>query len=74
MKHQFVKTSNYGRFMDAVRDVEQRGAAEASMLLVYGNPGYPAWGKGMQSYIADVRALLAAHEQRLAQWDGKPTN
>lgn len=35
---------------------------------------YPAWGKGMQSYIADVRALLAAHEQRLAQWDGKPTN
>lgn len=40
MRYQFVRTSNYGRYIDAVRDVEQRGASEASMLLVYGNPGY----------------------------------
>lgn len=57
MKHQFVKTSNYGRFMDAVRDVEQRGAAEASMLLVYGNPGY---GKShmVESWAADSGAVF----------------
>lgn len=31
---------------------------------------YPAWDKGMQSYITDTRALLAAHEQLLASLPG----
>ena len=57
MKHQFVKTSNFGRFMDAIKDVEQRGAAEASMLLVYGNPGY---GKShiVERWAADSGAVF----------------
>lgn len=57
MKHQFVRTSNYSRFMDAVRAVEQRGAAEASMLLVFGNPGY---GKShmVESWAAETGAVF----------------
>ncbi len=39
MKKQLVKTENYGRFVAAVRAVEQRGAAEAGMLLLHGLPG-----------------------------------
>lgn len=39
MKHQFVKTSNYERFMKAYRAVEARGAMEAGMLFVEGDPG-----------------------------------
>lgn len=39
MKKQFVKTENYTRFVAAVRAVEQRGAAEAGMLLLHGLPG-----------------------------------
>lgn len=39
MKKKFVKTSNYERFQAAVRFVEQRGALEASWLLVEGSPG-----------------------------------
>lgn len=39
MKKQFVKTENYSRFVAAVKAVEQRGAAEAGMLLVHGLPG-----------------------------------
>lgn len=39
MKKQFVKTENYSRFVAAVRAVEQRGAAEAGMLLLHGLPG-----------------------------------
>ncbi len=40
MKKQFVKTSNYEKFQEAVRFVEARGALEASWLLVEGSPGY----------------------------------
>lgn len=39
MRKQFVKTENYSRFVAAVRAVEQRGAAEAGMLLLHGLPG-----------------------------------
>lgn len=39
MKHQFVKTKNYERFMKAFRSVEERGAREAGMLFVEGQPG-----------------------------------
>ena len=40
MKKAFVKTENYARFTSGVKAVEQRGAAEAGMMLVYGQPGY----------------------------------
>lgn len=39
MRKQFVKTENYSRFAAAVQTVEQRGAAEAGMLLLHGLPG-----------------------------------
>ena len=40
MRKQFVKTENYSRFLAGVQAVEQRGAAEAGMMLVHGAPGY----------------------------------
>ncbi len=40
MKKELVKTSNYERFRTAITAVEQRGAPEASMLLVVGDPGF----------------------------------
>lgn len=40
MRKVFVKTENYKQFTAAVSAVEQRGAAEAGMLLVHGEPGY----------------------------------
>ena len=39
MKHQFVPTSNYRRFIEAVKRLESRGATEASLMLVSGAPG-----------------------------------
>lgn len=39
MKKAFVQNSNYVRFVEAVKAVEQRGAREASFLLVAGRPG-----------------------------------
>lgn len=39
MKKAFVQNSNYVRFVEAVKAVEQRGAREASFLLVTGRPG-----------------------------------
>jgi hypothetical protein len=40
MKKHFVKTSNFLTFIDGIQAVEARGAAEASMMLVFGNAGY----------------------------------
>lgn len=40
MKKELVKTSNYERFRTAITAVEQRGAPEASLLLVVGDPGF----------------------------------
>ena len=40
MHRQFVKTENYELFNDAVSQVEQRGAAEAGILLAYSEPGF----------------------------------
>ncbi|GHD63746.1 AAA family ATPase [Jeongeupia chitinilytica] len=39
MKAVFVKTSNWERFTDGIQAVDNRGAAEACMLLVNGEPG-----------------------------------
>lgn len=40
MKKAFVKTENYARFAAGVAAVERRGAAEAGMMLVHGQPGH----------------------------------
>jgi DNA transposition AAA+ family ATPase len=40
MKKHFVKTTNFLNFLDGIQTVEDRGAAEASMMLVFGNAGY----------------------------------
>lgn len=40
MKKHFVKTINYLAFIDGIHTVEERGAAEASLMLVFGNAGY----------------------------------
>lgn len=39
MRKQFVKTENYSRFTAGIEAVEQRGAAEAGMMLVHGPAG-----------------------------------
>ncbi|HGX92123.1 MAG TPA: ATP-binding protein, partial [Candidatus Tenderia sp.] len=40
MKHTFVKTENTQRFREGIAILEERGAMEASMMLVTGAPGY----------------------------------
>ena len=40
MRNRFVRTSNVDRFLAAMAQVEQRGAPEASILLVGGDAGY----------------------------------
>jgi len=40
VKKELVKTSNYERFRTGITSVEQRGAAEASLMLVVGDPGF----------------------------------
>lgn len=40
MKKQFVKTENYERFRTGITAVENRGAAEASLMLVTAEAGY----------------------------------
>jgi DNA transposition AAA+ family ATPase len=40
VKNVFVKTSNYERFRTGITAVEERGAAEASLMLVTGEAGY----------------------------------
>jgi DNA transposition AAA+ family ATPase len=40
MKHRFAITANVERFMAGVQTVEERGASEACILLVTGDPGY----------------------------------
>lgn len=39
MKAVFVQTSNTGRFLDAIDAVERRGAGEACLMVVEGEPG-----------------------------------
>ncbi len=40
MRNRMANTSNYKRFLAGVGALEDRGAKEASMLLVVGDPGY----------------------------------
>ncbi|SNR95793.1 hypothetical protein SAMN04488503_2031 [Humidesulfovibrio mexicanus] len=57
MRKTFVRTSNYERFSAGVAAVENRGAAEAGMMLVYGQPGY---GKSevLTNWAVDAEAVF----------------
>lgn len=57
MRRTFVRTSNYERFAAGVAAVENRGAAEAGMMLVYGLPGL---GKSemLTSWAVDTSAVF----------------
>ena len=57
MRKQFVKTENYSRFTAGIQAVEQRGAAEAGMMLVHGTPGF---GKShiVSHWAAESRAAF----------------
>jgi len=56
MKRAFVKNSNYARFMEGVKFAEQRGAREASIVLVTGPAGL---GKSetVDRFAVDANAL-----------------
>ncbi|MBC7857982.1 MAG: ATP-binding protein [Burkholderiaceae bacterium] len=56
MKKGFVQNSNYARFLQAVKAVEQRGARESSMMLVTGRAGL---GKSetVDRYAVDSQAI-----------------
>ncbi|SDB03419.1 hypothetical protein SAMN05660653_00151 [Desulfonatronum thiosulfatophilum] len=66
MRKAFVKTENYGRFVASVRQVEQRGAAEAGLMLVHGLPGL---GK---SHVADRWAVETGAVYLRAKVDWTP--
>lgn len=57
MKKEFVQTENYRRFMTAVRQKAQRGAAESNLVVVRGRAGD---GKTctMHHYAATNRAVM----------------
>lgn len=57
MKKAFVKTENYARFTAGIKAVEQRGAREAGMMLVYGQPGF---GKShiVSAWAAEAGAIF----------------
>ena len=72
MRKMFVKTENYRKFVSAVKAVEQRGAAEAGMMLVYGVPGL---GKShiVSSWAAETGAIfLRANKDWTPRYDFQP--
>lgn len=56
MKTGFVQNSNYARFLQAVKAVEQRGSKESGILLVSGEPGLGK-SKAVDRWAADNNAL-----------------
>lgn len=62
MKNVFVKTSNYERFRTGISVVENRGAAEASLMLVTGESGYGKSETVDQWAIQSGAAYLRAKE------------
>ncbi|NDP58034.1 MAG: ATP-binding protein [Oxalobacteraceae bacterium] len=57
MKTGFVQNRNYESFMQAVHAVEKRGAREAGMLLVTGEPGIGK-SKVIEKYVSESGALF----------------
>ena len=62
MKNGFVRTENYMRFAAGIDAEERRGAKEAGMMLVYGQPGY---GKStiVYNWAAEANALFLRANQ-----------
>jgi DNA transposition AAA+ family ATPase len=56
MKSGFVQNSNYARFLQAVKAVEQRGSKESGILLVSGEPGLGK-SRAVDRWAADNNAL-----------------
>lgn len=56
MKKGFVQNSNYARFLQAVKAVEQRGAREASLMLVTGPAGLGK-SEAVDRFAVDTNAV-----------------
>lgn len=56
MKKGFVQNSNYVRFLQAVKAVEQRGARESGILLVSGEPGLGK-SRAVDKWAVDNKAV-----------------
>ena len=65
MKPNFVETSNYRRFTDALTRLDDRGAEEACMVVVDGKPGLGKT-KSMMRWTAQTQ-LVYLRAQRA--WD-----
>ena len=68
MKKQFVKTSNYELFRTGITAVENRGAAEASLMLVTAEAGYGKSATVDQWAIQTGAAYLRAKEEWTPNW------
>ena len=68
MKRQFVNTSNTGRFLTGLKAVQNRGAEEACLMVVDGQPGL---GKttNIQWWATQTNSVfLRAKKQWTAAW------
>ena len=68
MKKAFVKTSNYELFRTGITAVENRGAAEASLMLVMAEAGYGKSATVDQWAIQNGAAYLRAKEEWTPNW------
>lgn len=68
MKKQFVKTENYERFRTGITAVENRGAAEASLMLVTAEAGYGKSETVDQWAVQVGAAYLRAKEGWTPAW------
>lgn len=68
MKRHIVKTENYERFRTGISAVEQRGAMEASMMLVTGEAGLGKSGTVDQWAVQRGAAYLRAKEGWTPNW------
>ncbi|WP_051711272.1 AAA family ATPase [Andreprevotia chitinilytica] len=78
MKAIFVKTSNWERFTDGIQTVQNRGAMEACMLLVYGEPGLgkssivTRWALEQSAIFVTAQAAWSVSEMLRAMASSKP--
>lgn len=68
MRNRFVKTSNVDRFLAAMGDVEQRGAPEASILLVGGDAGFGKSRTGTWWHIQHDSVMIRMKAACTARW------
>lgn len=68
MKKQFVKTENYERFRTGITAVENRGAAEASLMLVTAEAGFGKSTTVDHWAITNGAAYIRAKEDYTPAW------